>query len=90
MNTEHTPSPWAIESNVIAGGVSHLAIVNRNNGAEWMVCSVTPMDKARPIDFINAKLLRAAPDLLKACKLIRGYMLEISAPELERSGSRYL
>lgn len=68
MPNTHTPGPYAVETNVIAGGVIHLAITNRNNGAEWMICSVTPMDRARPIDFANARLIAAAPALLAACK----------------------
>lgn len=51
---KHSPLPWSVEENVTAGGISHLAIVNRKNGDEWMMASITPMDKARAIDYANA------------------------------------
>lgn len=53
-----TVRPWAIEENVFAGGVLHLAVTNRKTGREnWMPCSVTPMAWAREVDYANAALI---------------------------------
>lgn len=59
-----TPGPWAIEENVKAGGIIHLAVTARQHGAEdWMPCSVTPMHKVRTVDYANARLIAAAPEM---------------------------
>lgn len=70
MTTKHTPGPWAVERNVKAGNVIHLAITARQNGKDWMVCSVTPEAWARPLDLANAELIAAAPELLEALILV--------------------
>lgn len=67
----HSPSPWAVERNVKAGNVIHLAVTARQNGKDWMVCSVTPEAWARPIDLANAQLIAAAPELLEALERCR-------------------
>lgn len=58
-----TPAPWSVEPNVKAGGVTHLAVTNRGNGKDWMVCSITPYDWQRPVDLANASLIADAPAL---------------------------
>ena len=65
--TKHTPSPgpWTIERNVAAGNVIHLAVTARQNGSDWMVCSITPMAWVRPIDLANAALIASAPDMAR-------------------------
>jgi hypothetical protein len=63
-----TPQPWAIEENVLAGNIIHLAITNRAV-KDWMVCSVTPQKLARDIDYANARLIASAPALLEALKM---------------------
>ena len=63
MNTKttpHMPGPYTVEKNVIAGGRMHLAITNRDNGKEWMLCSITPMEWARPVDYANAQFICCA------------------------------
>lgn len=72
--TKPTSTPWAVESNVMAGGVNHLAITARHERVNWMPCSITPMRLARPIDEANAALIVRAvnchEDLLAALQLI--------------------
>ena len=62
----HTPGPWTVEHNVKAGGVTHLAVTARHAGKDWMPCSITPEEWARPIDLANARLIASAPALLEA------------------------
>ena len=66
MSTQFTPGPWEIEEYVKAGGVIHLAVTNREAAPNWMPCSITPMHLARDIDYANASLIAAAPELLDA------------------------
>lgn len=68
---KHSPGPWAIERNVKAGNVVHLAITARQNGSDWMVCSITPEAWVRPIDLANAELIAALPDILHALERCR-------------------
>lgn len=79
-----TPAPWTIEHNVKAGGVDHLAIVNRTTD-DWMVCSVTPMKWRRPIDDANARLIAAAPKMFDLLKRIGASDREAAA-ELQKIG----
>jgi hypothetical protein len=65
VNAKHTPGPWTTEENVRAGGIIHFAVTNRENGNEWMVCSITPMHLMRDVDKSNARLIAAAPELLE-------------------------
>ena len=69
-----TPGPWSIEENVRAGGVIHLAVTNRAAGDDWMPCSITPMAWVRDIDYANARLIAAAPELLEAAKKAARHM----------------
>jgi hypothetical protein len=68
----HSPGKLEVERNVIAGDIIHLALTARQNGREWMVASVTPMSRLRPIDEANAARLahcwNTHDELVRACK----------------------
>ena len=56
----HTPGPW----NYIPSG-KDLAIVDVPGA---LICSIRPDPTRADMDFANARLIAAAPDLLQACK----------------------
>jgi len=61
-----TPVLWEVERNIHADGMSHLAVTNRANGEDWIVCSVSPDYAVRQSDLENARLIAAAPELFEA------------------------
>ena len=65
MKKEHTPGPWFAEPEE-ASDHRGIAIVAPGNG--WIVATITPDDdrKTDAIDWANARLIAAAPDLLEA------------------------
>lgn len=68
----HSPGKLEVEANVAAGGMMHLALTARQNGPDWMIASVTPMKRFRPIDLGNARRLahcwNTHDELVALCK----------------------
>ena len=69
MSATHTPAPWRVEGHTTEGGVltGHIISHGMNNygdGPDGYVC------KTRGTSDADALLIAAAPDLLKALKLI--------------------
>ena len=65
--SKHTPGPWRTQHNEI--------VATRPNSADLPLCLATVyvpvhygLQKDREIMLANARLIAAAPDLLKACK----------------------
>lgn len=56
--TKHTPGPWHVRENHMAGNVVHLAILDESELK--MPCSVTPMAWRRDEDDANAALIAKA------------------------------
>ena len=81
-----TKGPWTMESNVRAGGVTHLAVTNRAESHDWMLCSVTRMDLAREVDLANGRFIaHARADLPAALAEIRRleHTVQTKIPALE-------
>jgi hypothetical protein len=65
MAVEHTPGPWHVEPEEASAG-SGIVIC----GGDSILATITPEDdqSADPVDWANAFVLAAAPDLLAACE----------------------
>lgn len=81
MDFKGDPGPWvimeALENSAL--GVIAEGCLKPNGERSDFVCLVSPMADLTPCDEANARLISAAPDLLKA--------LQNSLPWLDRIGS---
>ena len=75
MSAKHTPGPWAVEGPM---GEDHPWIVEAGRPTyEWRcIASVTADgDEIGPLEgMANARLIAAAPDLLKVCKAAKKFL----------------
>lgn len=91
QNTQkHTPGPWKVSENISMKGFTHLAITTNPiyKSKDWFICSITPQHLKREADEANARLIAAAPELLRALKNIANdiYYAEFgNTPEYEQA-----
>jgi hypothetical protein len=64
MSAQHTPGPWMAGPMV---GESDTIWIGNGDG---YVAQVTRIDGLEPIDWADAALIAAAPDLLAACQAV--------------------
>ena len=68
---EHTPGPWEVTNSV----KDRREFVISAQGGMWDLYKIAKVKSALKTDLdiskANARLIAAAPDLLKACKLVR-------------------
>jgi len=85
----HSLGKIAVERNVIAGDINHLALTIRENDPQWMIASVTPMKWLKPIDEANAARLahcwNTHDELVEACRAAQA-KLESLGEEHNKTG----
>lgn len=74
MKKEFTNGEWTFfEAHILPGHVHVLAIGNESQKRKVekhiegdVICSISPVENLEKVDYANAKLISAAPDLLEA------------------------
>ena len=69
-NSKHTPGPWEVDYE----GPCRLAIIAPNDVDGAMVAFTNLQNVDGDMDEANARLIAAAPDLLKAIKIARTWI----------------
>lgn len=69
MTTKSTPGPWEITSDQLQGTDNLIVWGNmQTGGPQPAVCGIYPLRDAREEQEANARLIVAAPDMLKVLK----------------------
>lgn len=67
---EHTPGPWSIESGDSVYSQADYAALSQRGHTAHALCTIHAIPFSKGDTDANARLIAAAPDLLKACRLM--------------------
>lgn len=68
--SKHTSGPWIIGDSIDKDTSERFLSVWPENLSTPAICRVSPKKDETDLDFANAKLIAAAPDLLEACQAL--------------------